>query len=399
MLAVALVATGRAAAQTPVEPMIPLFHQWHWKPAPETVRKVVAGAPGTRRVQFVVLMLGELDAAKRVTRWGTVWDAPDAARNPAAKPVFTPLTPGVRATIRDWLTAAFRAATDAGLEVSVLCQVDASDTGAVQDWRNFFDFDPTDVLPGGSYESAVLGPVMEALDAAVPRGTRVELAVEGEMGRTLFTHPDKWRQIIARLKSEPGREAWRVGISANYENVAGETKPDASPASERQALVAAADFVGLSCYAKAGAVPTEQDFAGCVEKFAAEWAAAGCAIPPGKPLRFTELGLGGGGFDDEWQLRLPAPRLDRMAPFSGTDDVAKNPWQDAARRDYRRAWHRAALSYLRQPRTPWPVASAFLWSFASHDVHGFTQPAFRDDVIVRDIREHNESVRAPVRDR
>ena len=390
-----LVFPSIAGAQTPVEPMIPLFHQWHWKPAPETVKKVVAGAPGTKRVQFVVLMLGELDEAKRVRRWGTVWDPPETATDKAPKPIFQPFTPEMRATICRWLTDAFRAATKAGLEISVLCQVDAADTGAVQDWRNFFDFDPTVTLEGGSYESAVLGPVVEALDAATPKGSSVELAVEGEMGRTLFTHPTAWRKIVERLKSAPGHEKWRVGISANYENVAGGVKPDASPAPDRQALVAAADFVGLSCYAKAGLPPTVADFTACVETFAAEWTAAGCPLPAGKPLRFTELGLGGGGFDADWKLQIPAPLIDRMgkAAFFGTDDPAKNPWADQARIGYRRAWHHAALEFLTEKRTPWPIASAFLWSFASHDIHGFERPAFRDDAIVEDVRKHNDTVR------
>ncbi len=390
----ACLASSGLRAQTPVEPMIPLFHQWHWKAAPETVKKVVAGAPGTKRVQFVVLMLGELDEAKKVRRWGTVWDPPAKAPS-GGKPIFQALTPEMRSTITGWLTDAFRAATTAGLEISVLCQVDAADTGAVQEWRNHFDFDPAVTLDGGSYESAVLGPVVAALDAAVPKGAAVELAVEGEMGQTLFTHPTAWRQIVQRLKSAAGHTNWRVGLSANYENVAAGVKPDASSAADRQALMAAADFIGLSCYAKAGLPPTAADFTACVEAFAAEWAAAGCPIPPGKPLRFTELGLGGGGFDADWKLQVPAPILDRMgkAAFFGTDDPAKNPWTDEARRNYRRAWHRAALDFLSEKRTAWTISTAFLWSFASHDVHGFERPAFRDEAIVEDIRAHNAALR------
>ncbi len=379
-----------ACAQTPLSPMVPQFHRWQMVKAPAMVREVAKPENGARQVQFTVLMLAELDDTFRVQRWGAVWDErkkPDGG----TEFVFTPVTEPMRVQIRDWLAAGFRAAVESKLEISVLCQVDAH--GKVQEWRNAFLFDPTVKLEGWSYEEMMTRTVLEALEAAVPADWPVQLALEGEMGTSLFTYPQGWLKVLERAKERGKLKKLRAGISANYENCRGGVKPDAAQQAGMNALIRAADFVGISCYAKVSVPPVPADFTACVHHFASEFAEVGCAIPKTKPLRFTEIGLGGGGFDKEWKLSVPSPTPEGMAraAFFGTDDLAKNPWRVEANRAFRRQWYAAAMEFLTAQPAEWKVESAWLWSFASHDVHGFEKRDFRDESIVESIKKHNHA--------
>lgn len=379
------------SAQTLLSPMVPQFHRWHMEKAPEMVRAVARPENGARQVQFTVLMLAELDEKFRVQRWGALWDK----AKEGDEFVFAPVREEMRVQIRDWLAAGFRAAVEAKLDIAVLCQVDAH--GKVQEWRNFFDFDPTAKLAGWSYEEMMTRTVLEALEAAVPPEWPVELVLEGEMGRTLFSYPSAWLALLERAKARGKLKGLSVGISANYENCRGQVKPDATPQKEMNALIKAADFVGISCYAKTSLPPQASDFTATVEHFAREFAEAGCPIPNDKPLRFTEIGLGGGGFDKDWKLTVPSPTPEGMtrAAFFGTDELVKNPWVREDLRDFRRQWHCAALDFLATPHSPWRVQSAWLWSFGSFDVHGLEKPEFRDEEIVKMIQEHNLRVEGP----
>ncbi len=251
------------------------------------------------------------------------------------------------------------------------------------------DFDPTAKLEGFSYEEMLTQTVLGALEDAVPAEWPVELALEGEMGKSLFTYPGAWLATLERTKARGKLKKLRVGISANYENARGQVKPDAPAQQAMNALIKAADFIGISCYAKVSTPPKGEDFTAAVHHFAAEFAEAGTPIPRDKPLRFTEVGVGGGGFDKDWRLTVPSPTVEGMAKaaFFGTDDVAKNPWTREDLRTFRRQWHAAAMDFLRTQPADWKVTSAWLWSFGSWDVHGLEKQEFRDDTIVRLIRD------------
>ena len=386
-----LLLPGIAAAQTLLSPMVPQFHRWHMEKAPAMVREVAKPENGARQVQFTVLMLAELDEKFRVQRWGAVWDERKKADG-GTEHVFTPVTEAMRGQIRDWLAAGFRAAVEAKLEISVLCQVDAH--GKIQEWRNAFLFDPTVKLEGWSYEEMMTRTVLEALEAAVPADWPVEIALEGEMGTSLFTFPQGWLAVLERAKARGKLKKLRAGISANHDNCRGGVKPDAAQQAGMNALIKAADFVGISCYAKVSVPPVAGDFTATLQRFAGEFAEAGCPIPKAKPLRFTEIGLGGGGFDKDYKLTVPSPAPEGMAKaaFFGTADLEKNPWRSEPLRAFRRQWHAAALDFLRTQPAEWKVESAWLWSFGSWDVHGLEQRDFRDEEIVKWIRAHNDSV-------
>ncbi len=370
--------------------MVPMFHRWDFEKSHERIAR--AAETGARRISFTVLLLSELEPGFKVRSYGAVVPVP---KNEAGQDTaYRAMTSESREALREALRSAFAEATRRGLEINVLPQIDAH--GAITEWRNFFDFDPTVKLSGYSYETALLEPVIEALEATVPPDRHVEMTLEGEMGCSLFTYPEAWSSVMERLRARKKLPRLRLGISANYEGVSGKIVPDAARQEAMRKLIAASDFIGLSCYAKTGSPPAVADFTACVDTFCAEFAAAGCPIPYDKPLRFTELGHGGGGFDAEWKLTVPAPLLDRMgkAAFFGTHLPEKNPWTTPERIAFRRGFHHSALKFLTTQPARWKVETAYLWSFGSWDPHGIHVPEFADAAIAAAIRTHNAAVAA-----
>ena len=384
-----MMAAAAAPVPAPVYPMVPMFHRWDYEKAVERIAR--AADSGARRVSFTVLLLSELEPGFKVRNFGAAVEVakPDGTK----EVVFRAMTEESRQEMGVALRGAFAEAARRGLEINVLPQIDAS--GIITEWRNFFDFDPTAKLGGFSYETAMLETVVEALEAAVPPDREVEMTLEGEMGRSLFTFPDAWRAILERLKARGKLKAFRVGISANYEGAAGKVVPDAAQQEGMRRLIAACDFIGLSCYAKTSVPPVVADFTDCVDTFCGEFAKAGCPIPENKPLRFTELGHGGGGFDADWKLMVPAPTVDRIGKtaFFGTDKPDKNPWTTPERIAYRRGFYEAALMFLAIQPSRWRVETAYLWSFGSWDVHGIHDPVFADPQIAAAPGKHNEAIR------
>jgi hypothetical protein len=366
-----------------------MFHIWDYEQSFSRIAKVAAS--GARRVSFTVLMLAELEPGLKVKRYGALW--PGTKPDGTTSHFFQPMTSAMRSSIRDELTMAFKEAVRLHLEINVLPQIDA--TGAITEWRNFFDFDPTEPLENFSYETAILETVLEALEAALPANHPVEMTLEGEMGCSLFAHPSSWHQILERLRSREKLTKLRIGISANYEGVTGKVLPTPEQQTAMSALIQASDFIGLSCYAKTAAPPSVKDFTACVNKFCEEFQKAGSPIPEVKPLRFTELGHGGGGFDKDWKLAVPAPMPSRMgnASYFGTSDEKKNPWTSPERISFRRAFYSAALEFLATQPAKWRVEQAYLWSLGSWDVHGITKPIFADPDIAAAIAEHNRAIR------
>ena len=369
----------------PVYPMVPMFHRWDYEKSGERIAR--AADSGAKRISFTVLLLSELEPGFKVRNFGAAVEVakPDGTK----EVVFQAMTAESRQEMIGALRTAFADAARRGMEINVLPQIDSS--GAIMEWRNFFDFDPTARLGGFSYEKAMLETVVEALEAALPPDRKAEMTLEGEMGRSLFTYPDAWRDVISRLKARGKLKQFRLGISANYEGVAGKVEPDAARQEGMRRLIAACDFIGISCYAKTGLPPVVADFTACVDTFCAEFAKAGCPIPEDKPLRFTELGHGGGGFDADWKLTVPAPLLDRMgkAAFFGTDKPDKNPWTTPERIAFRRGFYEASLKFLATQPARWNVETAYLWSYGSWDVHGIHEPLFADPLIADAIQAHN----------
>ena len=379
-----------------------VWSEWDFENIPATLDRAVAD--GSRRILFVVtahakLAPTEVPNAYAVAEIGFIEKGDGDG-------TFAPLAGAARAKWVDLLAAAFKAAADRDLAVSILPHLDAH--GELQAWRNQFDFDPRATVGTGaaacSYQSAMIDACVEALHAAVPTGAvngePVEFNLAGEMGRTVFAHPNSWMAVLEGLREDPRCANWELGFSFNHDGVTGGVAEEELDADAMNRLLGACDFLGISHYRPVSVPPTPADYARGIETFAAEFAALGAPLPAGIMLHISEIGLGGGGRGDDGAVTIPAEMLAdaARAPYLGTTDLSKNPWADdrPAFVRFRRDALAALLGYLSGaadgnlgglPR----ATRCHLWSMGSWDPLGWRDVDFRDETIAVRVRNHNET--------
>ena len=374
------------SAATTLDPMVALFHKWQMKDAAMVVDK--AAARGHRHVQFCIALQAELDPDHRVKAIGLYRESREPG-NPGN--AFYASDSAVRAELKSYYSACFARAVEKKLAISVLLHLNAH--GEIQEWRNHFDFDPLQPLSGTTYEESVLLPVIESLESTIPADWPVELSLQGEMGTTVFKHPDSWRTLIERLRARGKLTKARFGLSFNYQGVAGRASAAETDPTALKKLWDACDFIGVSMYQRVSMPPRTEDFDLAVGLFAGEFIGLGCPLPSGKPIHFVEVGLGGGGLSDaDWKSSVPARTAADAArsPYLGSASASEaDPWSDPALKSLRAGYHRALCDYLSDTRQRYPVQRAFLWSFGSWDPQGLQDPAFADSAIIKLIRGHN----------
>ena len=301
-----------AAGGARLNPSVLLFHKPFQTSGVEAVRR--AAELGCRRVNVVATMLAEIDEQNRVLRYGYF----ERGR-------FRPLDQHGLDRFGEALRETFAEAVRHDMDLAVLVHLNAG--GQRYEWRNHFRFDPLAFYEGFSYHDSVLGTVVGALRDTAGPTTRVELAVAGEMGRSVFSYPDEYRRIVEQLKRSGGLEHLEVGVSFNFTDVADGLEPTAGRRAALERLMAACDFVGMSQYRWFDLPVDREDFEGAVAEFLASMAAAGAAVPAGKPLHFSEVGIGGG---DAEGRPTSSPQVAAKTPWQGTIDLDRSPWRDEA---------------------------------------------------------------------
>ncbi len=280
------------------------------------------------------------------------------------------------------------------MAIAVLPHIDCG--GKVRTWRNWVDFDPLESYGGDSYGDLVLGTIADELAATVTPETPVELALSGEMGTSLFQHPDSYRKIVAQLRDRPKLKQLKIGISLNHNKAAGDGNPKGAKEvhlseeqrKQMQSLIDECDFVGVSAYFVVSATPSVDDFLRGIDKFMNELATHGLTVPKDKPIEFSEVGIGG------QQTRRGVVDLEKaiQAPWEGTAEVRNNPWVIDSMRDLRRQYHAQLIELLATQPAPWRISSAYFWSMGSWDPWGHGEPAFADAEIEKAIESHNRAV-------
>jgi hypothetical protein len=302
---------------------------------------------------------------------------------------FYPSDKALRDEMKAWLKTAFAKAVDHQLDLAILLHLNSH--GDVQRWRNDFDFDPMNPVAGTTYEAALVQPVLEALEESVPADWPIQISLQGEMGRTVFTHPGSWLAILKRTKERGKLQKAIYGLSFNHEAVSGHVTPDGPKRDTLQQLWVACDFIGVSLYQKIEVSPTSEGFAFNLGRFVGEFSGLGSPLPETKPLHIVEFGVGGGGLSLDGSIQTPAKTVEdaARAPYLGTDKVSENPWTNPGMIDFRRRAYVAFARFLERPLSRHPVQAAYLWSFGSWDVHGLSIPAFGDEEIIRQLKDHN----------
>ncbi|HEX8200275.1 MAG TPA: hypothetical protein VF590_07295, partial [Isosphaeraceae bacterium] len=315
---------GAPARATPLNASVMIFNEWGLRDAPAHVER--AAAQGHRRLNVVVTIHAQIDNDLQVLNYGLI-----RAREGWQ---YTPFDEPLLAQFRRQLGATFARAVELGLDVAVLPHVDAA--GPEFGWRNRFDLDPRKPCGGYSYRQAMIDPIVDALGAAIGPTTRVELALTGEMGRTVFAYPEAYRSILAELRRHPRLGRSKIGVSINFNEVSGRHEPTAAGRATLRKLIEESDFLGISCYGSVGVPPQARDFAAVVDTFAAELKGHGVTIPERLALHFSEVGLGGGGRSGMPADIARAPAEAASSAWAGTSDPAQNPWATEPMRAFRR---------------------------------------------------------------
>jgi hypothetical protein len=301
----------------------------------------------------------------------------------------------MRRELKDALRQIFAKMVEHDMAIYILPHIDPG--GEIRTWRNWVDFDPVVRYSGYSYEQLMIDTLAEALSESVKSDTRVEMALSGEMGTSLFRYPKSYQAMIDRLRARPQLKQLKIGISLNHGGIAGRGNPTGVPDiklndDERkslQAVIDASDFVGMSFYRPVRVNPTTVDFVRGIDDYMGEFEEFGLNVPTSKPLQFSEVGIGGGHDEDDV---APDPAKAAATPWGGSGNPSDNPWRDPAVQALRRQYHRELLKFLKTQPARWQVSAAFFWSMGSWDPLGLRNPEFEDPQITTAVERHNRGV-------
>ncbi len=300
--------------------------------------------------------------------------------------------------LKEKLRQVFARMVKHGMAIYVLPHIDAG--GKVKQWRNWVNFDPLQPYAGHTYANLLLGTIADALAEAAAPDTHIEMALSGEMGTSLFRYPESYRTVVRQLRARPQLKHLKLGISLNHGGIAGRRNPTGAKdlalsddkRQQMQALIDGCDFVGMSFYAPVTVSPTPDDFIRGIDRFMAEFKQHGLSVPIGKPMHFSEVGIGGGRLRDGEEPKV----IEAVAsPWEGTANPRTNPWRTQSMRALRRQYHDALLQFLAQQPAGWRVSAVFVWSMGSWDPIGLQQPEFADPEIIAAIEKHNRAVPNP----
>jgi mannan endo-1,4-beta-mannosidase len=357
------------------------------RPIDDTLEAIDAAAGrGERQLNVVVTILVDLTDDLRIKSFGGF---------AGSDRQYKAMDEAMRKQLRSELRQVFARMVKHGMAIYILPHIDAG--GKVKRWRNWVDFDPLDSYSSYTYGDLMLGTIADALAEAASPSTRIEMALSGEMGTSLFRYPESYRKIIRQLRARPRLKQLKLGISLNHGGIAGARNPtgakDLSLSDEKrhqmQGLIDDCDFVGMSFYVPISVSPTSEDFVRGIELFMAEFKQYGLSVPTNKPMQFSEVGIGGG------RLRKgeePDPAKAVQAPWEGTANPRNNPWRGESMQSLRRQFHAALLKFLAEQPARWRVSAGFMWSMGSWDPIGLRNPEFADAVIMAAIEKHNLNV-------
>jgi hypothetical protein len=345
-----------------------------------------AASRGDRRVNVVVTVLADLTKDLKIKTFG---------RFDGQSPEFVPYDEAKRDELKATLRQVFARVLEHNMDIFILPHLDAG--GELRQWRNWFDFDPLENHGGFSYQSAVIDPIVEALEESNAGDAHIEIALSGEMGTSLFRYPESYRSLATMIRSRSALKNAKVGISLNHNGLAGKRNPTGAKDIElsnhqrqqMQSLIDECDFVGMSFYRPVSVSPTIDDFVRGIAHFMGEFQEYGLSVSNDKPLHFSEVGIGGGRMVDG--KADPAKAVE--APWEGTANPRRNQWQGDEMTRLRREYHAALLEFLKKQPAPWRVSAAFLWSMGSWDPQGFQNPEFADSEIMNAIERHNAKSR------
>lgn len=321
-------------------------------------------------------------------------------------------------------------------------------------WRNMLLMDPEKKDKYGfSYVDIMIKPILSAVKAVYNTpGKRFLFGMQGEMGGTVFFHPDGYSRIAAAIRAQyKGPAQVKVGVTFNHGYMAGVINREndehcAIPVTPKCKLDGAfgkllpldkwphaatlkankpalgklfdsVDFFGVSNYARAPEDVKPEHIESSAAKQEAELAILGFNLKamyskPGKFYIMNEFAIGG-GISECGNVKATNGRDAGLFPWLGstvTYTQATDPWENykgpnarVPARDYMRKYYQAALKLLSTGGQKYKFSGAYLWNVVSWDIQGI-HPAswengdsnsvqsgrsFADPVTMAMIRDHN----------
>lgn len=362
---------GQQGAQ--LNPSILMFHKpWHVHGVKYVQR---AASLGCKKVNVVLSLSCQINRQNEVINYGI-----------RSRRGYMPLTKQRLAQFKAEVKKVLAAVAAKDMQLSVLLHLNAA--GPRYEWRNLFFFDPLTNYRGFNYQDTLVSAVTEALAATPQLKQPVDIALAGEMGRSVFSFPGSYLRIVEQLKSDPSLPELRLGISLNFADVADQVEQSDRQRYQLQQLIDVCDFLGLSNYSPFELPIEPNDFATAKQNFLSELADKGIRVPEAMPLHFSEVSIGGG--TEQGLAKSPAEAA--HTPWEGSDNPRKNPWASQRMRQFRLDYFAALLDYLANPPETNPITDAYLWSEGSWDPLDTTSQGFADPEIIRMIQQHNRAV-------
>ncbi len=302
------------------------------------------------------------------------------------------------------------------LNISIVPHIDDGSTSGR--WRNVIAFNPypregqdCEQDPSKSYYCSVLKPIAEALRDSVEPETEVHLALQGEMGATVFAYPEAYRAMIPELRNiirsglkHEDAARVKIGLSMNFNRVSGElfdfNRPEVVKLFDSRTI----DFVGISSYGEISLKPYPTEFENTINTFAGELEYFGISLKKllqeGVELHFSEFGMGGGNILGEKSTSAWQAASSPWGGVHGPYDPTTSPWQNPELKRFEEDFYCAGMHYLSgQFSQNWKISKAFLWNLTSWDVQAvypFSSNAagsYRNELISNWIRRYNQTGR------
>lgn len=299
---------------------------------------------------------------------------------------------------------------------------------------NTLDFNPLMGYEGFSYMEVMLLPLAHALNGAINNKTEVWVALQGQMGASLFKHPMEYLQAfdtVSHALHAGLPNNWpallHIGVSLNFYQLCGCILADVANPAEYSELFSDAFktvehafdlkllhelFNRLDFISVAGLAPLSPDFSPgdmqtTLQWFANEISAFGIDLQSmlaRKALALHWVDFGLGGFTVNGQPAATAADAAQSSAFGVSDSYnqASDPWhlyslrsETPVRRFLSYFYNNTAEYFWKQHEYQYQVDAAYLHNFGSWDVQAIhadstsVEGSYQFEAVNTVIRFHN----------
>ena len=234
------------------------------------------------------------------------------------------------------------------------------------------------------------------------------MAMQGEMGATVFAYPEQYAKLAPVLKgiiigsrTDITPSAIRIGVGLNHSDTFGKVPANSVNADGVDKLFGAVDFVALSAYITADPYPYPLMFDRAFDIFDGELGQINRSVRNYKSLelQFAELGIGGSLSNGRLATSRRETGAETANGIGANYDPANDPWQCSICAAMRQEFYCSAVQYLSEAfQNRWTVTRAYLWNLGSWDVQGLAPGTFNaagqgyaDPSIIAMIADYNKN--------